>query len=195
MTAPSEHCKKVANHALKIFGGAPKVQAYYSDDQSRSIDILTSIDPMDNEIESISTIGLSETPLFAQSGEEFPTRVELCAGIMTTEKYWKNAIASAAFHIREHRKIILPGETIKNAFNDYLDNPKMPHIYLAIPFFWNEEHFPELMVSSLRVNWLQCFSIYESEQGFIEQFGHEKFESLLENQDIDILDPDRPPVI
>ncbi|MDI9250702.1 suppressor of fused domain protein, partial [Stenotrophomonas sp. RS-48] len=100
MTTPSEHCKIVANHALKIFGGNPKVQAYYSDDRSRSIDILTSIDPADNEIESISTIGLSETPLFTQSEEEFFTRIELCAGTMTHEKYWRNAIVSAALHIR-----------------------------------------------------------------------------------------------
>lgn len=195
MTTPSEHCKIVANHALKIFGGNPKVQAYYSDDRSRSIDILTSIDPADNEIESISTIGLSETPLFTQSEEEFFTRIELCAGTMTHEKYWRNAIVSAALHIRQNRQIVMPGDIIQDAFSGYIDDPIMPHIYLAIPFFWNEDHFPELTIPPLMVNWLQCLSIYESERIFIEQFGHEKFESILESQGIDVLNPDRLPAI
>ena len=34
MTIPSEQCKAVARHALKIFGGELKVQAYYDDSKS-----------------------------------------------------------------------------------------------------------------------------------------------------------------
>lgn len=46
MTIPSEQCKAVARHALKVFGGELKVQAYYDDFRSISVDVLTTLDSL-----------------------------------------------------------------------------------------------------------------------------------------------------
>ncbi|MDZ5750996.1 RHS repeat domain-containing protein [Pseudomonas asiatica] len=48
--------------------------------------------------------------LFTDDGEEFANRVELCAGALTEEIYWENAIASAAFFIRKSQRYVMPGE-------------------------------------------------------------------------------------
>lgn len=194
MTIPSEQCKAVARHALKVFGGELKVQAYYDDFRSVSVDVLTTLDSLHVGVKSLGTIGLSEVPLFTDDGEEFATRVELCAGALTEEIYWENAIASAAFFIRKSQRYVMPGDVIVDVFNDYLKAPQKPHIYLTVPFMWNDAHFPQLEFNSLKINWLQCIAIYEDERAFIEKFGGDVFDDLLSDQEINTLDPDRLPV-
>ncbi|HGY9626658.1 hypothetical protein WCE02_03685 [Pseudomonas juntendi] len=77
MAVPSAQCKMVAKHALRVFGGQLKVQAYYDDARTLSIDLLTTLDSLHAGVKSIGTIGLSETPLLTTDGNEFGTRVEL----------------------------------------------------------------------------------------------------------------------
>ncbi|MNY62145.1 Suppressor of fused protein (SUFU) [compost metagenome] len=88
----------------------------------------------------------------------------------------------------------MPGVVIPYVFNDYLPDPRMPHIYLTVPFVWNDAHFPELRFSNLKVNWLQCISIYEDERVFINKFGGDAFDELLSEQEINTLDRNRMPI-
>jgi len=194
MSIPSAQCKAVVKHALRIFGGEPKVQAYYDDTKSISVGLLTTLDSLHVGVKSIGTVGLSETPLLIDSGEEFATRVELCAGALTEETFWENAVASAAFHIKKRQRFVMPGDVVANVFNDYLNKPAMPHIYLTIPFMWNDAYYPELKYENLKINWLQCISIYEEERIFIETFGGDVFDGLLSSQEINTLDVGRVPV-
>ncbi|BBH47307.1 suppressor of fused domain protein [Pseudomonas sp. KU43P] len=194
MITQSALCKAAAKHALQVFGGSLKVQAYYDDSKSISVDLLTTLDSLHVGVKSIGTIGLSEVPLLIDNGEEFATRVELCAGALTEEIFWEKAVASAAFHIKRHQRFVMPGDVIANIFSDYMDKPKMPHIYLTIPFMWNDAHFPELKYNSLKINWLQCISTYEEERVFIEEFGGNAFDDLLSDQEINTLNSNRAPV-
>jgi len=194
MTIPSEQCKAVARHTLKIFGGELKVQAYYDDSKSLSVDLLTTVDSLHVGVKSIGTIGLSEIPLISDDGEEFPTRIELCAGALTEEIFWENAVASVAFFIRKRKRAVMPGDVIVDIFDDYVKSPKMPHVYLTIPFMWNDAYFTQLEFSSLKINWLQCIAIYEEERIFIEKFGGDAFDDLLSDQEVNTLDFDRSPV-
>lgn len=194
MTIPSEQCKAVARHTLKIFGGELKVQAYYDDSKSLSVDLLTTVDSLHVGVKSIGTIGLSEIPLIGDDGEEFPTRIELCAGALTEEIFWENAVASVAFFIRKRKRAVMPGDVIVDIFDDYVKSPKMPHVYLTIPFMWNDAYFTQLEFSSLKINWLQCIAIYEEERIFIEKFGGDAFDDLLSDQEVNTLDFDRSPV-
>lgn len=194
MTIPSEQCKAVARHTLKIFGGELKVQAYYDDSKSLSVDVLTTVDSLHVGVKSIGTIGLSEIPLIGDDGEEFPTRIELCAGALTEEIFWENAVASVAFFIRKRKRAVMPGDVIVDIFDDYVKSPKMPHVYLTIPFMWNDAYFTQLEFSSLKINWLQCIAIYEEERIFIEKFGGDAFDDLLSDQEVNTLDFDRSPV-
>lgn len=194
MTIPSEQCKAVARHTLKIFGGELKVQAYYDDSKSLSVDLLTTVDSLHVGVKSIGTIGLSEIPLIGDDGEEFPTRIELCAGALTEEIFWENAVASVAFFIRKRKRAVMPGDVIVDMFDDYVKSPKMPHVYLTIPFMWNDAYFTQLEFSSLKINWLQCIAIYEEERIFIEKFGGDAFDDLLSDQEVNTLDFDRSPV-
>ncbi len=152
MSDPTPQARAVAHHALKIFKGTLKVQAFYDENRTTSIDILTTLNSVEKGLKSIGTIGLSETPLMEPGGTESPTRVELCAIAVTKNTYWENVVASTAFHIKKNGITVMPGDVIQNIMNDYLPEPRMPHIYLTIPFIWNDTHFPELEFPPLKIN-------------------------------------------
>ncbi len=67
----------------------------------------------------------------------------------------------------------------------------MPHVYLAVPIFWNEDHLPQLDIPPLQVNWLQCISIHEEGRLFVQEFGSDAFEARLVDQNVNILDMSR----
>ncbi|MGF6110233.1 suppressor of fused domain protein [Pseudomonas frederiksbergensis] len=192
---PSPHRKAVANHTLKIFQGAPVVHAYYDEAKVRSFSILTTNDSVEDGIKSIGTIGLSEVPLTGDDGQEFITRIELCSAVPISVDLWDNIVASAAFYIEQRRRAVIPGDILENIVGDYYPDTKMPHLYFSIPFLWNDGHFEELLVSSLRVNWLQCFAIHESEKEFVKMHGYEAFEDLMSDQEIDIFNSERAAAI
>lgn len=101
---------------------------------------------------------------------------------------------SAAFYIEQQRLPVVPGDVLDNIVSEYYPSTQMPHLYFSIPFLWNDGHFEELLFANLRVNWLQCFAIQESENKFVRTYGAEAFEGLLSDQKIDIFDVGRPAV-
>lgn len=179
---------------MQVFGGELTVQAFLDEGEQRSIDILSTEDSVEPGVRSISTVGLSEHSLLHTDGTEFLTRVELCVGAPADQELWKNAVASAAFFMMQSRKIVAPGTVIEHIFSDYIEHPAMPHVYLTAPFLWGEQAFPELVFEGVRINWLQCMALYESERLYIASAGDSAFEDLLEEQNVDIFDLNRQAV-
>jgi hypothetical protein len=191
---PSQQRKAVAQHVLRMFKGEPEVHTYYDEAKARSVSIITTLDTIEDGIKSVGTIGLSEAPLLSQNGNEFVTRVELCSAVPKSFELWESVVASTAFFIEQRRSPILPGAVLENVVRDFYPEIDMPHLYFSVPFLWNDGHFEELMFGSIRINWLQCFSIHEAEKDFIASRGFNSFEDILAQQEVDIFDMWRPPV-
>ncbi|CCP15418.1 suppressor of fused domain protein [Stenotrophomonas maltophilia] len=193
MGAITEQHRAVAMHAMKIMGGdtRPKVQAFHDDNHERSIDILTTSNSPDAGLKSISTIGLSDFALRRSDGRELETRVELCACAEEDALHWDNVVASTAFAIMRDRAAVGPGSVIPGILEDYFPSTGMPHVYLVPPFLWNDGHFLEFQFSSVKINWLQCIAIHESERCLIERIGCDAFDDLLQRHEVDVLDMDR----
>ncbi|ORL63003.1 hypothetical protein B7H17_16780 [Pseudomonas putida] len=96
---------------------------------------------------------------------------------------------------QKQQAAVMPGDVVREIFSEYLVRPKMPHIYLTIPFMWNDSYFPELQYSNFKVNWLQCIAIHEEERVFIERYGGDVFDNLLFEQEINTLDCNRPRIV
>jgi hypothetical protein len=193
-TPPTPHRKAVAQHTLKMFKGDPVVYAYHDEAEQRSISAITTSDTIETGIKSVGTIGLSEIPLMDNKGDEFVTRVELCSAVPYTFEYWENIVVSAAFSIEQRRCPIRPGAVLENAVREFYPDLDMPHLYFSVPFLWNDEHFEELVFNTLRINWLQCFAIHESEMEFVAKEGFEAFEDRLVEEEVDIFDMARSPI-
>src|SRR6185437_5364732 len=100
---------------------------------------------------SYSTIKLSDHPMKWGAGE-FPTRIEI-AGICTnTVKYFPNVLASAAFSIIQSDAVYHPGVVMPNIVRQVNASSKLPHLYLAAPFLW-ENKLKMLDCEIKKVSW------------------------------------------
>ena len=196
MSTVTEQHRAVAMHAIKIMGGEgrPRVQAFHDDHRLRSVDILTTSNSPEAGLKSISSIGLSDFALCHSEGHELETRVELCACAEDDTQHWDNVVASTAFAIMRDRAAVWPGCVIPDALQDYFPSTRMPHVYLVLPFFWNDASSPGLEVPPVAINWLQCIAIHESERQLVERIGGDAFDDLLQRHEVDVLDMHRAPV-
>lgn len=190
MRSVSDDDKKIARTVFSAFGGeGPNVRNYFNDSREISVDIISVAGTPDFDISSYGTIGLSDYPMF-WGGEEFPTRLELCGAALSSFSVFPNIIAEAAFTIIKSRDVWRPGCFIRDLVINYVPDFNLRSLYLTSPFFW-ERDLHELVLSEKVVNWLMCFPISEAELGYLEKYGVDKFESLLEETGADVFDTSR----
>ncbi|MCX7113286.1 MAG: suppressor of fused domain protein [Proteobacteria bacterium] len=182
--------KQIAKRLLNAFGGGnPKVQQYNHDNAELHIDILSIAGNPDVDITSYGTIGLSDF-LMPWGNGEFPTRIELCGASLTSFIEFPNVVASAAFNIIRSGIVCHPSLVMRDYVKEYNQDTQLPHLYFTSPFFW-EDDLKTVTLSEKTVSWLLCFPISEAEAEFLSKKGEDSFESLLENQEIDIFDTSR----
>jgi hypothetical protein len=184
---PSTENKLVARHAASAFGGDPQVAEYFHDTDPLTVNILWCDDRPVGDLISYSTIGLSDCAMKDEDGADFPLRVELAGLCQKGESNFANVLASAAFCIMRTLRLIAPGSVMPNYVKEYFTSTTVPHLYFTAPYIWDNE-LATLDLSSKRVAWLLVMPISDRERRFIEENGDDKFESLLEKQQIVITD-------
>jgi hypothetical protein len=192
MTASSEN-KAVAKHALKAFGGTPKVQAYHHDFENLSVDILRCAERPWSGITSYSTIGLSDSPML-KDGAEFPVRLEIAGASASSNELFPNMLASAAFSIMRTHGLYAPGTYMVNYVKEYYPNTTVPHFYFTTPFLW-EDSLKTLDCRTKKVSWLLVVPISDTELSFLKQHGDDALEDLFEKNDIDVFNLHRESVV
>ena len=185
--------KAVARHALAIFDGTPVVHAYEHDEIDLSIDILAVDDSPDDGLVSYSTVGLFETGLRHDDGEPLATRVELCAEAPQEQDLWGNILSTAAFGLMRGGHAVMPGSVLPGCVGEYYET-QVPHLYLSVPFSWQDGEFRRLELDGQIVNWLQGFPISDAERAYLEEHGPDAFEDLLLERDPDLYDLGRDSV-
>jgi hypothetical protein len=188
--AVSDDDKKIAKKVFSAFGGErPTVRNYFNDSRDISVDIISVAGTPDVDISSYGTIGLSDYPMF-WDGKEFPTRLELCGAALSSFSVFPNIIAEAAFTIIRSREVWRPGSFIRDLVVNYEPNFGLRSLYITSPFFWDRD-LHELILSNKVVNWLMCFPISAAELGYLEKYGIDQFESMLEEAGADVFDTSR----
>jgi hypothetical protein len=173
--------RAVGRHVLSVFDGKPKVQAYRHDDLSIAVDMLSVADSPARNLVSYSTVGLFEV--------ELGTRVELCGAMPADLEQWSNVLVSAAFSLMRSKRGVVPGSVLEGYVAEYYRDTSLPHLYLTVPFLWNDGDFTQLALENgLEVNWLQGVPISDAELSILRLHGEDKFEDLLEQSEIDVFD-------
>lgn len=185
----------MARHALAVFEGTPVVHAYHHDEIDMSIDILAVDDSPDDGLVSYSTLGLFEAELRHDDGEPLETRVELCAEAPQEQDLWGNILSTAAFGLMRDGAAVMPGSALPGCVGEYYPEASVPHLYLCVPFSWQDGEFRRLELDGQVVNWLQGFPISDAELAYLEEQGAEAFEDLLLEHDPDLYDLERDSVV
>lgn len=179
--------KEIFRHARQFIGGTATVYAYYNEDNSKSIDVMTSTNTQYKAVDIHSTIGLSETNINkSMAGKR--VGVELIAVGDKGKDINCNILASVAFEIMDEKNCYY-GEAFINAISKYDKSLEMKHVILLAPAFWEE--YSQISSNSMIISWLLLVPISDKEKSYIESNGVDAFEEILAKQDVDITDINR----
>ncbi|MCQ0032529.1 suppressor of fused domain protein [Burkholderia glumae] len=173
----------VARHVMTVFDGMPKAQPFSRD--ARELAVLSVADAPDEDVVSYSTAGLCE---FALDTGGFDTRIELCGAMPDDVAHWPDILAAAAFELAAAASPVRPGVVVREVVARCYPKTTVPHLYLSIPFIWNDGAFPECRLDGMRINWLQCFPVSDEEARLASELGADRFESRLDEAGIDTYD-------
>ena len=184
--------KIIAQTALNVFGGNPKVFKYWDHEQRNSVDILSCADRPCEGVTSYSTIGLSEHSIGYKS-DELPLRVEIVGACASDIKSYPNIIANCALLIIASNIKCYPGAIFKNAIDISNIKGGMKHVLFTTPFVWDKS-LETINFQDKKVTWLNAVPISQSELEYAENEGIEALEELFEKHQIDIFNLNRQSV-
>ena len=176
--------KDIAKYEREFIGGNPKVFRYYNDDESKHIDILTSLDGYFKDTKVCATIGLNEVDIGIESNNK-PITIELMAAATLDNEYLENIVAAVALDIIDS-KCCKCGTVFKNEILEYYNNLEMKHVVLITPMFW--EKYNDIEEENRHIVWLFLMPISDKELEYLNKNGLDSLEKLLEEKKVDILD-------
>lgn len=191
--------KALAKYVLNIFGGTPNVKEYLDEEEKLSIDLLSCpyTDPDTEEklkeVTYYCTLGLSDYPMH-QDGKEFAVRLEIVGACYKDVKWFPNTLATSAFYVIKKGWLCRPGVVLSNIVHMYEPTSKLQHLYFTAPFLWENE-LKTIQLETKKVSWLMAIPITDSEYKYLQQYGDEKFEELLQENEIDICDIERESIV
>lgn len=164
----------------------PKVLSFKDEIDENSIDIYIGENRPDIGINTYSTIGLSKYPIDLISSDGREIRVEYIGMCNSDVEYYGNVMASCAFNIIKDNYTCRPGMVAIDAIADYCEKLEMKHIYYTVPIYW--ENLQGIEYENTIINWIFMIPISDNELNYIDQYGDEKFEKLLEENEVDVFD-------
>ncbi|MCM3631683.1 suppressor of fused domain protein, partial [Paenibacillus glycanilyticus] len=135
---PTEQHKSIAKTIAKVFGGTPKVIRYYDDNKESSVEVLSCTDRPWNDVDSYSTIRLSDHSIDLTVGD-VSLRVELIGACSKEFDMFPNILASCAFNVINTNFPCHPGTIYPNVVRFYLPESPLRDIMLVSPFLWEEK--------------------------------------------------------
>jgi len=182
----SKENKRIAKYIANAFGGSPHVTEHGHDTENITVGVLWSKNTPEMGVTSYSTVRLSD--YFMKYGEgEFNTRLEIAGCCYSGYENFSSIIASAAFCIMRTHNLCFPGFVMPNYVKEYEPDSPVPHLYFTSPFIWENE-LKTLDVGTKKVSWLLAIPISDAEYDFLERYGYESFENMLEEKEVDIFE-------
>ena len=183
--------KKIARHAADFLGGKPEVFAYYNDDKTKTIDILSCTDGKSSNA-ALSTIGLSATDIGKILENDVPLHVELAMLGLPDDNRFGNILASSAFVIQESGDCDF-GMIIHDVVTPYVQDTELQHVILLRPVFW--DRYTPIETDEQVTAWLVALPITDMERKYILENGIEAFEKILTENAVNFVDLERPSCI
>lgn len=171
----------------------PKVMSYLDESENYKVDLYIGNDRPDIGIVTYSTIGLSEYSIDLIDQRNREIRVEFIGVCNSEIPQFPNIIASCAFNIMKDHYSCRPGMVNPNIIEEYYSGLEMKHIYYTIPYLWND--LQGLEMDDHIVNWLLAMPISDNEWTYLQENGIDRFEDLLEQNDVDIFDINRKSIL
>lgn len=185
--------KVIARRAAGVFGGTPKVIRYKDDAEINWVDILSCADRPSPGVTSYATIGMSCHDNQMTSGGK-PLRVELLGASDSHMTKFADMLSSCAFNVASGQYSLTPGVIFPDIVSAYEPEATMRHMLFVAPFLWGNEP-TEISDDDYTVAWLMAVPVSESEFEYARQHGTDALQDRLEQDDANVLDIHRKPVV
>jgi hypothetical protein len=184
--------KAIARYLVEKFGSPDIIQGT-SDEAGKSfIDIFEKSDPKTGEI-TFCSLGLSDQPVRnLKDGRHLG--VEILAVGTSEYEHHDSILSTCCYNLLNSGIAIEPRTVHKNVVQMYYPNLEMKHIYFAPPFLW-EGILENLEFETKVVTYLLTIPISDEELAYLDKYGAEKFEDLLEERNIVVSDLGRKSVV
>lgn len=195
MKKVTEIDKKYFRYVSQAIGVNSEVFAYYDENETHSIDILSCDDPTDSEVKFYSTIGLSgyPNPINIKDGSVANIPVELLMAGYKEYEQIPNILSTASFFIIKNKWHCQPGTVFETIVSDYY-RCDMKHIMFTPPFLW-EDKLSRVEIDNRKIYPLLLVPISDKELEYKSKYGTDALETLFENEAIDIFDIKRKSVV
>jgi antitoxin YqcF len=186
--SPSPENLALAKYLHSVLGGSPRVFDYWDDQKQNSVDILSVNDVPNRGISTYSTLRLSDCAI-GLTVDDVPLRVEFLIPLKTEYEEGGNYIATSALSIINDKVVPKPGVILPRVLELYRPEGQMKHMMLVPPSVW-EVKTQEF--SSKIVAWLQLVPLSDAERDFAISNGSDALEHILEKEQADVTNLERP---
>ena len=183
----TEHGRQVARHVARILGATPQVRR--STWNGHTADILLAADIPKPGVTTLATVTLSQRNAIVDgTGRDFGVELITCYDSCIVG--CQDAFFDAAFLTVAHREELYPGAVLPELIGRRRISSTMRHFFLTTPFLWDE--LVLLDTGDRPTRYLLAVPISDAEMALAGTEGSEALDDLLERQQINIFDWNRP---
>jgi hypothetical protein len=187
--SPSETAKLAFNELVRVWGARPKVFRHGDEAERHFVNVAHLQDCPVAGVTAVATVGLSDHDLGLGS-----VRTELIGAFPSSFEQGVNIAATCAFNAFKDGVRTMPDAIHPNVVSVYRTNSALPHIVLVDPFLWDNGP-ATLDAGGFKIAWLMMVPISETERAFAIDKGAAALTARFEQEQIDIFDLDRSPVV
>jgi hypothetical protein len=191
MSAIPESGKFVARSAAAAFGGTARVDRYYDEDESHSVDLLTCVDRPMPGFTTYSTVSLHTVPNMLDDSD---VRIEMAGVAANQVAEFPNMLASAAFRVVIDGWLCAPGVVFPSLVTEQRLSSSLEHVLWVPPFPWEQLGSVDPDGGPI-VHWLLAVPISEAERRFLVDRGYEHLEALMADRETEYFDLGRSSIL
>jgi antitoxin YqcF len=194
MTEITKELKEVAKHIADAFlVSKPPISRYWDDNRKSDIFVLQADDCPQTGVKSYATVGLSNHELLLD-GKPLDTRVELVGACGSAFPNFDNVLATLAFNVINSNWFCAPGIIFPDVMSMDKSSVTTSDIYFTYPFLWDKK-LDSTKLFGKNIAWLLAVPVSKSETEYAQKYGPQELENLFAENDIDIFNLNRQPVI
>lgn len=172
-------------------GETDDIAAYYDENNSASIDIAWVPDSPEDGLNTFFTLALSDADIdLSVDGKDLG--VEIVFGARKEFNQAANIVSTCALNVINDDFDIEPDTIFLNVVAMYYPQSVMKHVLFVDPFTWElkSQNYAQKVVA-----FLQAIPISNAEKDLVDTKGANALHEILEQQQVDVFDLNRPSVV
>ncbi|MFI5898415.1 suppressor of fused domain protein [Actinoplanes sp. NPDC051513] len=184
--------RAVAAWAAEVIGGQPTARGCRGEKAGQQVSIARFTDRPQKGVTTYATLGLSDTRVPRQVEPPLGTEIlGVCDSVATD---FPQILGVIAYRAQIDGRSCEPDEIFDNVVPPGL-SATLRHAILIPQFLWDDDAFAVRVIDYKTVVWLLAVPITDAERQYAFDRGPDELQTVFEEVQIDIFDPQRPSAV